>query len=471
MANEDVAGLAVRGVIEGFYGKPFSHAERMDLLRFLGQHGYDCYVYAPKDDPRHREQWRDPYPDEDLERFRELAAAAGRSGVRLVYAIAPGLSYDAADPAEFELLAAKIRALLACGARGVALLFDDLMADSTTLDPQVQALLVRRTHDLVRGVDPELAFWFIGNFYCGDGAELAGEGGFWRALYGRSALEYFAAYAEHVPHDVPIMWTGPAVFSATLRASDASAVRALAQRPLVLWDNFPVNDTLRDQLFLGPYLGREPGITRALHGVVLNLMSQASANRIPLATAAEFLADPERYDPEAALARAIEAASPSADGAARLAAFVAVHRGHPVLAGGDTAHDLAARTVATFAGGAIDEAALEGLRAHLGELRDNEDRLAAAFAGSPLLAEIAPWSRQLGRLARAGLAGLDALVGTASREEFCRRRDEARGGDHLVAATRLPQALQPFVAGAGETVDRFAELFAAIDARLEACAS
>ena len=468
MSKDDDSGLAVRGVIEGFYGKPFSHEERMDLLGFLGQHGFDCYVYAPKDDPRHREQWRDPYPEGELARFRELAEAARRNRVRLFYAIAPGLSYDASDPEEFARLAAKIRALVTCGVRGIALLFDDLMADSTTLDPQVQAALVRRTHDLVHGIDGDLAFWFIGNFYCGDATELAGDGGFWRALYGRSALDYFAAYAEHVPDDVPIMWTGPAVFSATIRESDASGVRALARRPVVLWDNFPVNDTLRDQLFLGPYVGREPGAVRALHGVVLNLMSQATANRIPLATAAEFLADADRYDPESALARAIVAASADAQGAACLAAFVAQHRGHPVLASGDTAHALAAETVAAFGGNGIDETALGRLRAHLAELSVNDEGLATAFAGSPLLADIAPWSAQLRRLALAGLAGLDALSGAASRDDYVARRADTHGHDRLVAATRLPQALQPFAAGAGETVDRFAALFAEIDARLDA---
>lgn len=468
MSNVERPALAVRGVIEGFYGKPFSHEERIDLLRFLGRHGYDCYVYAPKDDPRHREQWRDPYPTDDLARFRELATEAERHGVRFVYAIAPGLSYDVRDPGEFALLAAKIRSMVECGARGIALLFDDLTGDSTTLDPQLQAALVRRTHDLVAGIDAALAFWFIGNFYCGDADELQRDGGFWRALYGRSALDYFAAYAEHVPESVPIMWTGPAVFTATLRTSDARAVRALARRPLILWDNFPVNDALRDQLFLGPYAGREPGVVGALHGVVLNLMSQATANRIPLATAAEFLAAADRYDPERALARAVEAASPDARAAAALATFVAQHRGHPVLAGDDTAHELAARTAAAFADGVPDPTALASLRAHLVELRDNEDELAAALADSPLLTEIAPWSRQLGRLARAALAGLDALAGTATRDEFGARRDDTRGREHLVAATRLPQALQPFVAGAGETVDRFAVLFAAIEARLDA---
>jgi hyaluronoglucosaminidase len=467
VSNVEGAPLAVRGVIEGFYGKPFSHQERMDLLRFLGRHGYDCYVYAPKDDPRHRERWRDPYPEDELNRFRELAREAQLHGVRFVYAIAPGLSYVASDANEFARLEAKIRDVVACGALGVALLFDDLTADSTTLDPQVQAALIRRTHDLVASLGDGIAFWFIGNFYCGDAAELQGTGGFWQALYGRSALDYFAAYAEHVPASVPILWTGPAVFSATLTEIDVREVCALARRPVILWDNFPVNDALRDQIFLGPYVGREPGAMRALHGVVLNLMSQATANQIPLASAAEFFGDVERYEPDRSLARAIERAAPSPEMAPHLATFVAQHRGHPVLAGRDTAHRLAERTTAAFAARDVDDPAWAALRAHLEELRDNEPHLATALAGSALLAEVAPWSQQLGRLARAGLAGLDALSGRAAPTAFTALRDEARTSDHLVAATRLPQALQPFVAGAGETVDRFAELFAAIERRLD----
>jgi len=460
--------MAVRGVIEGFYGKPFSHLERIDLLRFLGRQGYNCYVYAPKDDPRHRETWREPYPGDELVRFRELALEAERSGVRFVYAIAPGLTYDAAEPADFEFLGAKVRAVLACGARGIALLFDDLKGDSTTLDPGVQAALVRRTHDLVQEIDPAVTFWFVGNFYCGDAAELQGGEGFWQALYGRSALEYLDAYAQHVPASVPMMWTGPAVFSAMLAERDVTAVRALARRPLILWDNFPVNDVLRDQLFLGPYAGREPGAVRELHGVVLNLMSQAAANRISLATAAEFFVDPERYDPAGALARGIAAVSHSPEAERALATFVAQHRGHPVLAGTDTAHELAGWTAATFAGREPDGAALESLRAHLEELRDNGERLASSLAHTPLLAEIAPWSRRLGQLSHAALAGLDALAGRGSAGDYVALREESRGRDHLVAATRLPQALQPFVSGGGETVDRFADLFAAIDARLDA---
>lgn len=460
--------MPVRGAIEGFYGPPFSHEERLSLLRFLGEQHYNCYVYAPKNDPLHRERWREPYAREELARFRALATFAASHGVDFLYAIAPGLTYDARDARDFTLLAAKIDALVGAGVRGIALLFDDLAADSTMLDPAQQAELVARVAAHVARLDPSLAFWFIGNFYCGDTAELCSGGGFWGALYGRKATDYFAAYAQCVPANVPILWTGPGVFSARITAHDVAAFRDLVARPVILWDNFPVNDTLPGQLFLGPYLGREPAALAELQGVVLNLMSQAAANWLPLAAAAPFLLHPEAYDPEDALELAIAAVAPEGEARAALAAFVEQHRGHPVLAADQAAPALAARVAAAFAADARDGASLEDLRSHLEALAENEAALRRALGDREIFRAIAPWSEQLTRLARAALLGLDALAGAGSVASYEEARSAAQAGTCVVAATVLPEALLPFSVGQGEVVDRFAALFAAIDRRLAA---
>src|SRR5258706_10868738 len=47
-------GFVHRGIIEGFYGPPYSHADRLWLIDKLGAWGLNRYVYAPKDDPLHR---------------------------------------------------------------------------------------------------------------------------------------------------------------------------------------------------------------------------------------------------------------------------------------------------------------------------------------------------------------------------------------------------------------------------------
>ena len=39
--------FAVRGIVEGFYGRPWSHAARLDAISFLSPRGLNAYVYAP----------------------------------------------------------------------------------------------------------------------------------------------------------------------------------------------------------------------------------------------------------------------------------------------------------------------------------------------------------------------------------------------------------------------------------------
>ncbi len=47
--------MPIRGSIEGFYGPPWSHEDRLSQLEFYGDNKLNTYIYAPKDDPYHRE--------------------------------------------------------------------------------------------------------------------------------------------------------------------------------------------------------------------------------------------------------------------------------------------------------------------------------------------------------------------------------------------------------------------------------
>ncbi|MGD1100790.1 MAG: beta-N-acetylglucosaminidase domain-containing protein, partial [Terriglobia bacterium] len=60
----DFPSFPERGVVEGFYGTPWTHQDRVDILRFEGAHSMNVYYYAPKGDPYHRKLWRDAYPPE-----------------------------------------------------------------------------------------------------------------------------------------------------------------------------------------------------------------------------------------------------------------------------------------------------------------------------------------------------------------------------------------------------------------------
>jgi len=459
--------FAHRGVIEGFYGEPYDLASRSRLLRFIGERGMNAYVYAPKNDPLHRDEWRTPYPDAQLEEFGELARLGAASGVRFYFAIAPGITYDPGDPADFERLADKLRSVHARGVTGFALLFDDLLDPaSTALDPQLQAGLTAQVAELVAGFGPDADLWFIGHVYAGLADDLRANRGLFAALSPLPPQVYYDAYAALVPPSLPILWTGPGVFAARLTRADAEAFRAFAGgRPLVVWDNFPVNDSIAPEIFLGPYLGRDPDLDRGLDGIVLNLMSQPTAGLIAVATAAEYFADPAAYDPDGAWERAI--ADVGGRGSAALRLFAAQHRGHPVLDGAREAEELGARIAAAFAGGAGDPDPRAALRTYLEDLAANRADLQATLDDPGLLAEIDPWSAKLERLARAALAGLDALDGRGSAAIYRSARDEARRAPWSVAATLSNSGLSALSGGVvNPPVDRFGDLFAAIDALL-----
>ena len=58
---KDAPRNELRGVIEGFYGTAWTHEYRKELFAFMGQNKMNAYIYAPKDDAKHRAQWRSLY--------------------------------------------------------------------------------------------------------------------------------------------------------------------------------------------------------------------------------------------------------------------------------------------------------------------------------------------------------------------------------------------------------------------------
>ncbi|HET9729031.1 MAG TPA: beta-N-acetylglucosaminidase domain-containing protein, partial [Acidimicrobiia bacterium] len=199
------------------------------------------------------------------------------------------------------------------------------------------------------------------------------------------------------------MWTGPTVCAPELRADDArSWAAAVEGHDVLVWDNYPVNDALMTRsLHLGAYRGREPELAEVVRGVLCNPMTQARASMVPLATAMEFLRDPDAYDAHESWASAI--------------ADVGGHRAPAlgVLARACTDSPIAspdALQLAELVDALEDEldgpgwtAAVAEVAAELRAARELPD----AFAGDDSLAvEVAPWARAARAAADAGLAAL-----------------------------------------------------------------
>jgi hypothetical protein len=284
------------GVIEGFYGPPWSHQDRLDVLAFMGRVGLTHYYYAPKDDPFHRTRWREPYPDSAYRALGELVQAASASGVTFVYSISPGDNVVYADPGDYEQLMEKLDTVLNLGVRDLALMLDDVvptlhheadLAAFGSLAEAHAALIGRLLVDLgARGVS------------------LAVTPTTYTDAWGDRA--YLRELGERVPDSVPMFWTGSDVAAPDITVAQATAWSELTGRQPLVWDNFPVNDFARWRLFLGPIRDRARDLPRGVRGIIANPMNEAHASMIPLATVAIYGRDPQGYDADAALDVALD---------------------------------------------------------------------------------------------------------------------------------------------------------------------
>lgn len=119
-----------RGYIEGYYGRLLDWPERSMLLDALKREGMNCYVYAPKEDPLHRFQWREDWDQGWWQSFSGFTSKARQKHIDVIGCIAPGLDFDFASLARGDgdtaILISKARKLIEHGAGEIALLMDDL---------------------------------------------------------------------------------------------------------------------------------------------------------------------------------------------------------------------------------------------------------------------------------------------------------------------------------------------------------
>lgn len=258
-------------VIEGFYGPPLRHEARLDLLRWLPEAGFTDFAYGPKDDPFHRARWREPYPAEHLERFAETLAVARTAGVQLTLSISPGLDWR--GEADHAALGAKLRQLYDIGVRSLGVYWDDVAPGGDDLG---------RSH--AKGVAaamsalPDDVRWLT----CGTDYATS------------HVTSYLRGFADELPPQVAIAWTGPAVTSPEVPASVAAELAAQLSHPLLFCDNWPVNDLgMSAVLHLGPPPPREPALRDHVAGAGFNMMSLPLASRPGLQAAARHWTHPD----------------------------------------------------------------------------------------------------------------------------------------------------------------------------------
>ncbi|MEI8056259.1 MAG: protein O-GlcNAcase [Actinomycetes bacterium] len=298
-----VPKFAQRGVLEGFYGPPWSHAQRLDMVDFLADHDFNMLLLAPKDDASQRWDWREALDDVSLNRIGEIVARGAAAGVEVACCVSPGLSIHYSDSAEVDLLIKRLQQFYAVGVRRFGLLLDDIPEQFHYADDQAAFRSMAQAHAALASevgrrlwaLDPAVALALCPLVYHGMGDE-----------------PYLVELGRALHPRIDLFWTGRDICSQRLDLLDAATFIRSTWRPPLFWDNYPVNDVaMVGELHVGPLRGRDRHLYRLSAGLLANGMDRAEASKIAFATIGDYLRDPEGYDPDVSWLRAIrEVAGP-----------------------------------------------------------------------------------------------------------------------------------------------------------------
>lgn len=411
----DYPDITSRGVVEGFYGTPWTFENRLRQIDFYGIHKLNTYIYGPKDDPYHSSpNWRKPYPQDEADQLKKLIRQADLNHVDFVWAIHPGkdIQWNKEDR---KALLQKFEWMYKLGVRSFAVFFDDISGKGT--DPSQQAELLNYLNDQFiekkKDVNPLIM--------CPTEYNKS-----WSNPKGN----YLETLGSKLDPSIQVMWTGNSVVSDIDQAT-INWINTKIKRKAFIWWNFPVSDYVRDHLLLGPAYGNSKEIANNLAGFVSNPMEHAESSKIAIHGVAGYTWNMNEYDPKSNWRNALKNLMPESFEALK---FFASHNSDL----GKNGHGYRRNESENFAGEA--EIFLKDLRSNR-KIRNlekvkNEFKLMVESAqvllnskDNPILIhEIRPWVIQFRLLGEAGLSmiRMNKALKTGNPEEFERNYNEIK---------------------------------------------
>jgi hyaluronoglucosaminidase len=260
-----------RGIIEGFFGRPWSWQARQDYASFLKQNNYQYYIYAPKADRHLRRQWSEPWPDADYNNLQQLGQVYQQAQVNWGIGITPFEIHHNFDDHTRAKLNAKIRSINELQPNILAILFDDMRGDDANI-AQIQAAV---THHIME--QSTASFFIMCPTYYSTDPVLD-------RVFGDRPSHYLETLGQLLDPAVQVFWTGEKVCSRHYSIEHLQAISTQLGRKPYIWDNYPVNDGAK----LCKFLNLRPFGESAAHmatwtaGQAINPMNQAYLSQIPL---------------------------------------------------------------------------------------------------------------------------------------------------------------------------------------------
>lgn len=255
------------GVIEGFFGPAWPHEKRLGYAPFLQEVGGDYYIYAPKQDPHLRKQWRSEWKEDYLSFLRNLSTHFRHHGVRFGVALSPfGLSSDLTQE-DCNHLEEKLHQLTEVGVDLLGLFFDDMPVTENLASVQIKVV------DFIHKKFPNQIV-FCPSFYSYDPIL--------EKVFGKMPEGYWEEISQGIPAEVAFAWTGPKVISPEISHEHLREVRALLKRKPFIWENLFANDGPKNCKFLKlrPFDGRSSEGRPEVSSWGFNMMNQPELSKI-----------------------------------------------------------------------------------------------------------------------------------------------------------------------------------------------
>lgn len=303
----DYADVKNRGIIEGYYGVPYSAEVTKDLFRFMARYKMNTYMYGAKSDPYHSRFWGEPYPTSisaEQERIgyltqdmmRDITKVASETKINFIWAIHPGKAFaNAEDPLVLDKIMAKFESMHKLGVRQFGVFVDDVGVPS---DPAIMKLCADNLTALQHRIDER---WnHAGAATCDTVKPLH----YVPQLYAHGwvsmerAREFYESLSS-TPEKVSIYITGRDVWSVP-NNNDLALVSSWLRRDLSWWWNYPCNDQDPTKLFVmdtysnfrdETHIDNLSHLERKLSGLqtlIINPMQQGELSKIALFGVADY---------------------------------------------------------------------------------------------------------------------------------------------------------------------------------------
>ena len=395
----DYPDVATRGMVEGYYGNPYSEEDRKDMFEFFGKQKMNTYIYGPKDDIYHRAKWRTEYPADQAAKIKEYVQAAKSNKVDFVWAIHPGndIKWNKTDSLN---MITKLNAMYELGVRTYAVFFDDIWGEGTDATRQA-ALLNYITDEFVKKHSDVAPLILCPTQY----------------NKGWTSGNYLDILGEKAYKETDIMWTGNSVID-MINKEDMAWINNRIKRNAYIWLNYPVNDYCVDHMLMGPTYGNDLDIAPMLAGFTSNPMEYAEASKVSLYSIADYTWNMSDYNADDSWQRAMEYLVPENTEAFRLFCENNIDlgaTGHGLRRKGESPRFNAALEQFNKAIAEGDTAkATEILSAHFNQMIVAAETLINSGEKPRLATEIEPWCKSMKLLAYKGLSTMNMYKALAA---------------------------------------------------------